>query len=484
MSYLSSKKSAILLVGFSSVFEKCFRMRLRDRKTWILAGTVLFFLLLFINGISKSGNRSDFRDYYNASVRFTQGNNLYNLDRIDEILEKLRSGEIKIEEAFTPKVFLQLKDMMEGLGSYIYPPTFAFLLIPISFFPYEVASGIFLTLNFLALLGSLYILSIRFHRKGNLVFWVVLCLLNLRFLENHQNNNQVGFILIFLILVSVHTDKDWLSGFLLALAFVIKLTPGAFVLFFLMQKRYRAVFYTFVFTLFWIFLPCLYAPSFTIEMTLTWKQLVLDNYLRSPLFRAWKNNQSLNATLAKYFLGYADILNQSRLGYPILELSESVVKGMYSVFSLILVIPFFWKVFARRNVESTLGCLFVFSVVFSGISWVHAFVFLLYPSAILLDRVWSFVEYSILPVWKDGTGSFLKRGIHSMKGIFKNDKVSFCFALGSVLILLCNRSIIGGVVEERLMMASYLLYFAVFQYVLLLFALKDEPVIRSKREYD
>lgn len=147
-------------------------------------------------------------------------------------------------------------------------------------------------------------------------------------------------------------------------------------------------------------------------------------------------------------------------------------------------IPFFWKVFARRNVESTLGCLFVFSVVFSGISWVHAFVFLLYPSAILLDRVWSFVEYSILPVWKDGTGSFLKRGIHSMKGIFKNDKVSFCFAVGSVLILLCNRSIIGGVVEERLMMASYLLYFAVFQYVLLLFALKDEPAIRSKREYD
>lgn len=124
----------ILLVGFSSVFEKCFRMQLRDRKTWILVGTVLFFLLLFINGISKSGNRSDFRDYYNASVRFTQGNNLYNLDQIDEILAKLQSGEIKIEEAFSPKVFLQLKSMMEGLGSYIYPPTFAFLLIPISFF--------------------------------------------------------------------------------------------------------------------------------------------------------------------------------------------------------------------------------------------------------------------------------------------------------------------------------------------------------------
>lgn len=166
------KRSAerILLVGFSSVFEKCFRMQLRDRKTWILLGTVLFFLLLFINGISKSGNRSDFRDYYNASVRFTQGNNLYNLDQIDEILGKLQSGEIKIEEAFTPKVFLQLKSMMEGLGTYIYPPTFAFLLIPISFFPYEVASAVFLTLNFLAFLGSLYILSLRFHRKGHLVF--------------------------------------------------------------------------------------------------------------------------------------------------------------------------------------------------------------------------------------------------------------------------------------------------------------------------
>ncbi|PTM48161.1 uncharacterized protein DUF2029 [Leptospira borgpetersenii serovar Javanica] len=467
------------MVGFSSAFEKHFRMQLRDRKTWILVGTILFFLLLFINGISKTGNRSDFRDYYNASVRFTQGNNLYNLDQIDGILGKLQSGEIKIEEVFTPKVFLQLKSMMEGLGSYIYPPTFAFLLIPISFFPYEIASAVFLTLNFLAFLGSLYILSLRFHRKGHLVFCVVLCLLNLRFLENHQNNNQVGFILIFLILASVHTNKDWLSGFLLALAIVIKLTPGAFVLLFLMQKRYRAVFYTFVFTLFWIFLPCLYAPSFTIEMTLTWKQLILDNYLKSPLFRAWKNNQSLNATLAKYFLNYADILNQSRLGYPILELSEWIVKGMYSVFSLILIAPFFGKVFAKRNVESALGCLFVFSIVFSGISWVHAFVFLLYPSAILLDRVWSFVEYAILPFWKADTGSLSKKGLYSIKRIFKNDKVSFCFMAGSVLILFCNRSIIGSVIEEKLMMASYLLYFAIFQYVLLLFALKYEPETRK-----
>lgn len=55
---------------------------------------------------------------------------------------------------------------------------------------------------------------------------------------------------------------------------------------------------------------------------------------------------------------------------------------------------------------------------------------------------------------------------------------------GSVLIFLCNRSIIGSVIEEKLMMASYLLYFAIFQYVLLLFALKYEPATRNKHEYD
>lgn len=100
-----------LLIGFSNGIEKCFRMQLRN---WIVAGTVLFFSLFFINGIFKSENKSDFRDYYNASIRFTQENNLYNLDQIEVILAKLRSGEIKIEEIFTPKVFLQLKDMMEG----------------------------------------------------------------------------------------------------------------------------------------------------------------------------------------------------------------------------------------------------------------------------------------------------------------------------------------------------------------------------------
>lgn len=239
-----------------------------------------------------------------------------------------------------------------------------------------------------------------------------------------------------------------------------------------MQKRYQVILYTFVFVLFWILLPCLYAPSFTIEMTLAWKQLILDNYLKSPLFRAWKNNQSLNATLAKYFLNYADVLNQSRLGYPIQELNESVVKGMYSILSLALVVPFFWKVFVKRNVELTLGCLFVFSIVFSGISWVHAFVFLLYPSGILLDRTWSFTERSVLPFWKTTSSSFPKKIINSIKLIFEKDKVSFYFIVGSVLILLFNRSILGNGLEEKLMMASYLLYFAIFQYVLLLFSLK------------
>ncbi len=50
--------------------------------------------------------------------------------------------------------------------------------------------------------------------------------------------------------------------------------------------------------------------------------------------------------------------------------------------------------------------------------------------------------------------------------------MSFYFIASSVLILLFNRSILGNGLEEKLMMASYLLYFAIFQYVLLLFSLK------------
>ncbi|MDV6237338.1 glycosyltransferase family 87 protein [Leptospira ellisii] len=444
-------------------------MRWKDRNAWILAGTILFFSLLFINGISKSANRSDFKDYYNASVRFTQGENLYNLEQIDEILAKLKSGEIKVEEAFTPKVFLQLKDMMEGLGSYIYPPTFAFLLIPISYLPYETASAVFLSLNFLAFLGSLYILSLRLDRKWNFAFILALCILNLRFIENHQNNNQVGLLLIFLILAAVHVEKDWLSGLLLGLAIVIKITPGAFVLYFVLRKRYGAVLYTFLFSGLWILLPCVYAPAFTLEMTWTWKQLVLDNYLKSPLFRAWKNNQSLNATLAKYFLNYADVLNQSQLGYPIRELPEVAVKAIYYVLSLGIVIPFFIRTFVKGKETFALGCLFVFSVIFSGISWVHAFVFLIVPSGILLDRVWKFAETFLVPIWRKKENP-VRKTVESVNVFWKRDKIGFFFLLGSITILACNRSVIGGGTEERLMMASYLLYFAVFEYVLLLFA--------------
>ena len=51
-----------------------------------------------------------------------------------------------------------------------------------------------------------------------------------------------------------------------------------------------------------------------------WYELVLNNAMKNPAFRSWKNNQSLIATIAKYFMVGADPLNQALFAMPFVSL--------------------------------------------------------------------------------------------------------------------------------------------------------------------
>ncbi|PJZ70914.1 hypothetical protein CH373_06745 [Leptospira perolatii] len=410
-------------------------------------------VFLYISGIGKVSQTSDFKDYFQASQNFRDKKDLYNLDVLEDLRSEFESGKLDFKDIFQPEVFEKLKARMDNVGAYIYPPTFAFLLVPISFFPYEVASGIFFTLNFLALLGSLYLISKILHRENQYLFLSLAVLLSVRFIENHQNNNQVGLLLLFLILSSVVSKKDWLSGLLLGLAIVIKVTPAAFLFYFLFKKRYGAIFYTIGFAVLWACLPALSDPGFTWNMNRTWYELVLEKYLKSPMLRAWKNNQSLNATLAKYFLPYSDIMNQGRFGMPFIDLTVFQVKWIGNLLTLTIAGPYLYKVYKGASEAFVLSGLFFFSVLFSGISWIHAFVFLIFPAAYILGTVWP-KDDSIpkLETWKD-----------------KRNRSSFVFLSMSLFILLANRSLIGSGTEEKLLMFSYLLYTSLIQYFCLFF---------------
>lgn len=429
------------------------RIDLRRRGPLFLFLSLLIFL--FLNGISRISVSSDFKDYFEASKNFSAHKDLYDLDVLDELVQELESGKLDLKDIFKPEVFVRLQTKMDNVGAYIYPPTFAFLLSPLSYLEYPVASGIFFALNFAAMVASLFLIAGFLGREKKFLFLTCLVFLCYRFIENHQNNNQVGFILLFLVLSAVSVKKDWLAGLLLSLAIVIKITPAAFLFYFLVKKRYSVIFYTLGFGILWVVLPAIADPAFTWKMNGTWYELVLEKYLKSPALRAWKNNQSLSSTIAKYFLPYADIMNQGRFGMPFWELNVKQVKWILTLSTLGISTPYLYKAYKGASDGFLLSGLFFFSVMFSGISWVHAFVFLLFPTAFVLSSFWPVEErLPNLAEWGE---------------VLQKNKAAVIFLILALLVLLLNRSFIGSTAEEKLMMFSYLFYICFIQYLCLFF---------------
>lgn len=404
----------------------------------VLVGVNLFFLLgILIAGVNKSSKISDFRDYYRASGLMTEQKDIYHFEEIKEL-----SQNYTLEDLFkTPGLIDKLESLKGEVASYIYPPTFAFLLIPLTYLSYEKASLIFFLVNFVCLLGAIYFLR-NLLPPGNYTHILFVSLLfNFRFLENHANNNQVAFILLFLILFSIHTKNPFLSGWMLSLATIIKLTPLIFILYFIYERKYKVIFYFGLGLLFWAILPLLGNLDYGLINWKNWYEMVLLSAMKNPIFRAWKNNQSLIGTLAKYFLEGADPLNQTLFRMPFYSLSIQAVKLIFNFFVLLILFPLFYRY--RKGIEPAqhISALFILSVILSGISWIHTFSFLIFPIAYLYYMVSK------------------EKGYHIKKILF--------YTFG-ILIIISGKNIGGSVIDSISLMYSLLLYLGIGFYLLVI----------------
>ena len=398
---------------------------------------IIFLLAILGAGLSKSKAISDFRDYYRASALISQRADIYQYEEIKSL-----QNQYTIEDVLkNPELFSKLESMKGNLASYIYPPTFAFLLIPLTFLSYENASLIFFLLNFSCLLGSLYLMrNLLYPSRFTYVLFSAL-LFSFRFLENHANNNQVAFILFFLILYSLHTTKKFFAGIALSLAIIIKLTPLIFILYFFYKKKFKILIYTLLGLIFWGILPLLIDIEYGITNWQNWFEMVLLNVMKNPIFRAWKNNQSLIGTLAKYFLEGADPLNQAIFKMPFAYLSVASVKMLFNFLVLLILFPLFYRY--RKGIDSPqhISALFILSVIFSGISWIHTFSFFVFPIGYLYKRISE------------------RKGTNWKKIIF--------FTLG-FLIIITGKSIGGQIIDSISLMYSLLLYIGLGFYFLVL----------------
>ncbi|NRB41186.1 MAG: DUF2029 domain-containing protein [Pseudomonadales bacterium] len=161
-----------------------------------------------------------------------------------------------VELGQSPYQVQYLQTLSEQIGltdyvyPYLYPPILAQLFKPFLFLPVLWVGPVYLIINSLAMAGTL-ILSIKIllhsekcYSKNQLAIIAALTLLAVP-LHTNLTLGQINMPVLLLIMAAFYCSYNrschLLAGSFLALACFIKITPAGFILFFLLDKRYKVV---------------------------------------------------------------------------------------------------------------------------------------------------------------------------------------------------------------------------------------------------
>ncbi|MFI5778069.1 glycosyltransferase 87 family protein [Nocardia sp. NPDC051570] len=129
---------------------------------------------------------------------------------------------------------------------FIYPPFAALALGPFAMLSWHPAALAFFIVSTLALAITIYLTARRLWDGGTeLVLWATACAipagLLLEPIRSTLDFGQVNLLLMVLVAADCLAPRPkWRRGMLIGIAAAIKLTPAAFVIYFLVRKDYRA----------------------------------------------------------------------------------------------------------------------------------------------------------------------------------------------------------------------------------------------------
>ncbi len=367
----------------------------------------IIFIFLFINSLnilelsSKKNSdilnlyksKSDFEDYYNASIELKEKRNPYYKSKIDDFIENLPQ---KIEDQDDLRSIL---DSLKGVGTFLYPPFFAFILIPLSIFSYNVAGVIFQILQLLLfyfsikLFVKIILLTPVKVSKRKIHFAILISIFSiLPFLDQNISNGNIGFLLIFLTLLSLFffflnenkkAKREIINGILLGIATVIKIIPGFIGGIYFTKRRYLIILGIIIGLLLGILLPGIYLGwKLNLEYFTSWYELIIKNYQKYSVIRPYANNQTISAAICKLFVPYSDF-KQLQYGLPLksitipLELIPNLIRSINTILLGNLVIITLFLTFIKNYKEEIfvyyLYLVLISSLLTSGISWYHSY---------------------------------------------------------------------------------------------------------------
>lgn len=349
-------------------------------------------ILSYKNDFISLKSKSDFEDYYNAGVRLKNSENPYYIEKINKLLNPEK--EINNLENLQ-----QLLENTKGVGTYLYPPFYAFLLIPLTFFSYNIAAVIYQIIQLFLLIISFYLFFLISKQifpslsKRKIHFIILISLISLLPLQiQNISNGNVGFLLIFFVTLSLflflksnqnNLLYDLFNGIITGIASIIKIIPAFLMGYYFIKKKYIIIIGFIIGLLLGIFLPSLYLGwENNFNFFKNWYELIILNYQKYSTIRPYANNQTISGALSKLFVPYSD-LKQSIYGLPFslflnnLVMVSKIIRflNIFLIINLgiITLISFFKKSNSPIFFLYYFYCLFLTALLTSGISWYHTY---------------------------------------------------------------------------------------------------------------
>jgi hypothetical protein len=333
----------------------------------ILFGWLLVLAWLYFSRIHfVATHPSDFTVFY-ASLQFLlQGKDIYTPIHIDAF--GLIHTEVTGEKMFSPN---------------LNPPFFTLLLSPLGWLSYQAAFWVWSLLS-LAFGAMGAVLIQRASGKQDIDYTLILLILLFAYFPTMTNilagqTTLLVFILVAGGWVAARQGHERLSGVLLGLTFAIKLFLGLFIVYFLLQRRWRLAT--------WLLM------TVAASWLLGWAVLGLESYahyrqaLAEVTWQSYTGNGSAFGFFSRIFGGSYSV---ALIDMPALG------KALSYLLSIILLALLVWLLRPSQRIAATvradLGFSFtlVAALLISPLGWMYYFPLLLIPFFVLFRLAYSY----------------------------------------------------------------------------------------------
>ncbi len=255
-------------------------------------------------------------------------------------------------------------NLFTGVG---YPPNSLLFYLPLTIFNYELAQTIFILLILVFIFGSIFLsLKISFKKFSVWTLLLVLSLVLLSFpakftLGMGQNNSISLFLLLLSYFFYKKKNYKW-AGIFLGTAISLKTIFAFFILFFILKKEWKVIFYLLV------------PITISVVLIIFFSKFSLYEYYFKDVVPPLLN-----------FSGREIYYNQGIMGFISRIFASDIMRQIISTF-LSLITVFITSIYAlKKNKINLIFSLFIITLLLvDSLSWQHHFIWLIFPFVALI----------------------------------------------------------------------------------------------------